>query len=190
MSLMYRYQQGFTLVELLVVIAIIGIIANITLSNLSDARTQAQYAVVEQDMRQIIGAFEVAHTYDGRVMLHITDHTCTMCACRNYSQNSGLPIWTVRDDPPPGDTSLATRCIENWRNALERINELSPGVALNADGLLYDPWGSPYLLDENELEFDHNRCRRDSIRSAGRDGIYDTSDDYIIYLPFRSAECS
>lgn len=33
-----------------------------------------------------------------------------------------------------------------------------------------DPWGSPYLLDENELEWwDCDPCRRDFIRSAGLD---------------------
>ena len=186
---MYRYHKGFTLVELLVVLAIISIIMSILIISYTDARIQARYMIAEQSMRQIIGALDVAYAREGGTVMRITGSVCTMCPCRDYNQDSGYPLWTVRDDSPPGNAFLANQCLSRWRSALEEINAKSSGLALDTDGLLFDPWGSPYLLDENELEYASDPCRRDWLRSAGRDGIKNTSDDYVIRLPFRSAQC-
>ncbi len=51
-----------------------------------------------------------------------------------------------------------------------------------------DPWGSPYLIDENEGEPRNGFCeRKDAVISAGRNGVYEggANDDLFVILPRR-----
>ena len=176
--MIYKTHKGFSLVELLVVISIIGVLASVVMGSINDARTNAQYSVVKQELKLLHEAALLAEP--GRPLLRATEHHCTMCACRDYG-GGGQDLRNIAE---------STACFRNWENALEKLADKS--VLLNSDTtsrLLRDPWGSPYLLDENELEYDHNPCRQDWLRSAGVDGIIGTSDDYLIRLPFSTNQC-
>jgi len=56
-----------------------------------------------------------------------------------------------------------------------------------------DPWGAPYILDENEGEENGGDClREDIIKSAGPDGVYDNGSDDISWRMLRqkpTADC-
>jgi len=170
-------KQGFTLIELLVVISIIGVFASVVLSSLSDVRELAQYTIVRNNMNIITDALVADN--DRTLLLTITSSSCSMCSCR---VSAGAPV-----DLRNIDESEA--CFQNWRQA---INNMAAKLSYIADPEVFyrDPWGSPYLLDENEGEFPTNVCRRDSLRSAGSDGVSGTPDDYVIVMPYRNLQCN
>ena len=166
---------GFTLIELLVVISIIGLIASVVLGSLSDARSAAQYAIVQSDIRLIQNAFMATNEPSMPIRL-ITGSGCSDCGnCRN----PGLDLRSL---------DVGDACRERWHRAIDRITAASDLLSDSAS-LYRDPWGSPYLLDENEGEVAANPCRIDALRSAGADGLRSTADDYIVLLPFRTSVC-
>lgn len=79
-------------------------------------------------------------------------------------------------------------CMLGWEAALQDIVTASP-LLDNYNQLRRDPWGSPYLLDENEGEFAGNPCIRDTLRSVGPDGIQATADDLVSVFPFKRSAC-
>ena len=171
-------RAGFTLIELLVVISIIGLLSSAVLTSMQSAQFSAQYAVAEQEMRLIADTMILAGDSFAPI-LSITGDSCTMCTCRDASVVSGVDLRTVEDDSP---------CMDRWRTSLTAITDDSPLIN-NPEQILRDPWGSPYLLDENESEFSDDPCRADWLRTVGPDGEYGTAADFVIRLPFRTAEC-
>jgi len=168
--------KGFTLIELLVVISIIGVLAAVTLASLSDARISAQYVVAEANMRQIEKSLAASDNLNG--LIQITGRGCSGCQCRPAS---GAPA-DLRNIP---SSSL---CFTHWQTSLNLIND-STTYFSDVSGFYRDPWGSPYLLDENENEFPADPCRRDRLRTVGADGRLSTADDFIILLEFRTGLC-
>jgi len=159
-------KKGFTVLELLVVIAIIGFLASIVVVFFPGAMEKAKISRTQREMKQIYETIIIAqHTYDN-VLKNITGHGCSECACRDIEDLSALP-----DDH---------QCILNWENVATKIN-FPNGTR--------DAWGSPYLVDENELEFVDNPCRQDFLRSAGPDKKIGGLDDIIIWIPFYSTQC-
>jgi prepilin-type N-terminal cleavage/methylation domain-containing protein len=166
----HAHKNGFTLLELLVVISIIGTLASVVLASLNTSREKAQYAAARTEMRQISQAVVAAQIESNQTIIQMTGSGCSGCSCRDSSggvESSG--------------------CINNWqtaRTAISAIDSLS-----NINGFDTDPWGSSYMLDENEGEFSSNPCRRDILRSAGADRMSPSGDDLAIYLPFNSSQC-
>jgi prepilin-type N-terminal cleavage/methylation domain-containing protein len=161
-----KIKTAFTLIELLVVLAIMGFIISISMMWWQRAREQANFNKAQEDLSQIRTAIILARHKENKVLGQITGNWCSDCACRKLEDLGALP-----DDH---------QCIINMKNAFNKI-----GLPL-----LRDPWGSPYLIDENELEFSCDPCRPDLLRSAGPDrkvGQYNDdgeTDQYCIKCPF------
>lgn len=156
-------KRGFTLIELLVVVAIIGILASVVLASLSSARTRARNVKVTADLRGIITKIELKRDEVNDVLRVITGSNytaggaggaCTAVDLRGISDSSTCGVWLNTQFQKIGFTSVPR-----------------------------DPWNSPYLMDENELE--GGVCNfKDGIRSVGPDGMFLTGDDINVYAPF------
>ena len=167
---------GFTLIELLVSVAIISIIASVVMATLNDARVRAEYTAAQQELVQLSKAIVYAQIGSGNRVQLITGSGCSACQCAAATDLRNI------------DASSA--CYTQWESSLEDILAAGDGVADGLEEALRDPWGSPYLLDENEGEMPGNFCRADTIHTAGEDGIRNTSDDYSITLPFATSQCN
>lgn len=165
---------GFTLIELLVVISIIALLSSIILASLNSARTKAQYARAQVELKQFIKTVIIAQGESGKVLKDITGSGCSDCVCRNRD---------IRN------ISTSDSCYIQWTNALTKIENATAGTVSGIDQITRDPWGSPYGLDENENEFGPNDCRFDVINSAGPDGKLYTSDDLGYIIPHNSNAC-
>ena len=154
-------RKGFTLIELLVVIAIIGLLSSIAVVSTNSVRDKAKIVKANADLVQIVKQIEVARNNNNLPLISITANGCSDCNCRGKY----LPTLASSDT-----------CI-----TILTATFLSIGFS----GLLRDPWGSPYLIDENEMEA--GACgTHDALFSAGPNG-YDsiaTGDDISIEVPF------
>jgi len=100
----------------------------------------------------------------------ITKNSCSMCPCKT--------------DNILFDTSYTNTCQYNWSNAIINIWRSIGRNDTPPDWLMTDPWGSPFLLNENVTG---ENCYNVIISSAGPDGLVETSDD--ITLHFMSSGC-
>ncbi len=172
-SFIHQKSTGFTLVELLVVLAIIGVLATLIITSMGSARTKAYKAKARNDISQFVKAATIAQMESGKTLREITSSGCSEWTCRGRY---------IRD------ISASDSCYTAWSNALTKIQNAAGGIS-GLNQMIRDPWGSPYGLDENEGESGPTDCRRDSIKSAGPDGILGTSDDISFSIPL-SKPCS
>lgn len=180
-----KQKKAFTLIELLVVIVIIGILATISTATYKGTIAKAEQAKLTSELAQAItrskarrveyesgnisesdlitgefGELEIVNTtinlvreIEQKTLREITGSGCSDCVCRNHSFAGTL-------------TPQAQTCIDRWNLLVDTLENLSDGININY--LRTDPWGNPYLFDENEGE---GNCRRDSIISAGPNRI-------------------
>lgn len=137
-------ERAFTLIETLVVISVIGLLASVALVGVNSARTKAINTKVSADLVQIQKQIDLARLNRNATLLQITGNGCSDCASR------GTKVIT--------NTANLTTLLNSWRQ-----------IGFSASP--QDPWKTPYLLDENELEANSTDCRYDSVWSAGPDGI-------------------
>ncbi len=153
--------RGFTLIELLVVISVIGLLSSIVLVAMNNTRQKAKYARVDADFHQIATQIELSRTTNNNTVLQITGSGCSDCVFRG----TGLVNANAA-----GLAALAT----SWQR-------------LGFSQSPKDPWGTPYLIDENERESGVSDCRNDQVFSAGPNGIDEvgSGDDISTYIkPF------
>jgi prepilin-type N-terminal cleavage/methylation domain-containing protein len=164
---MSRKERGFTLIELLVVISIVALLSSVVLSALGASRVRAGNAKAKADMYQFIKAVSVAQGESGKTLMTMSGNggstisNCSRCACSGDLRN------------------IANACYTNWVAVLTGVQNNTNGTVSGLTRLTRDPWGSPYLVDENQGEGTlPAACSNiDTISSAGPDGTSGTSDD-------------
>jgi prepilin-type N-terminal cleavage/methylation domain-containing protein len=132
--------KAFTLIELLIVISVIGLMATIGVVALRETREKSRRVKADSDLQQILKAVTVAQVQNNKALKDITGSGCSNCACGGAC----------------GYTCEACRA---------RMETTMRSIGL--PGAMKDPWGKYYAIDENELEYPADPCRRDSIVSSG-----------------------
>lgn len=170
-------KKGFTLIEMLLVIVIIGLLSSIILVSVNTARTQARYARAKADLNQFLKLINVARADSLKTFIEITGSGCSECTCRGKGNIQLLPE--------------TDSCWITYQNAVSALNNVASG-AITFNRPISDPWGAPYLFNENEGEAcccpdAVNWCCTDNILSAGPNGVYYDSDDINVNLS--TAKC-
>lgn len=163
--------DGFTLIELLVVVSIIGLLSSILFASVSTARVRARYARTKAEINQLSKLIDIARGESGKTFAEITGSVCTECACRSIGNVQFIP--------------KTHSCWTTYQAAVSALNAAAAGT-ISFDQAVSDPWGAPYLFNENEGE--GGWCFTDNILSAGPDGFYYNSDDVNVNLS--AAKCS
>lgn len=170
-------QSGFTIVELLIVIVVIGILAALVLTSYSNAQTKARQAKIDTDLEAIEKAVKVARVSQGDVALRsVTGSNATGGACWGKTAGTDLSGLPSTDG-----------CWTNYKAALTAIANASGSNGIKD---LVDPWGYPYMIDENEQEGSATNCTPDQIgtykRPAGG-GFGPSRDQYRTITPGSTA---
>lgn len=162
----------FTLIELLIVIAIIGILASTIVVSSYSAVNKAKYAKVIAELNHFKVVVQMAQVAKDLPLGNITNSWASESACY------GIDLQNAAENGA---------CAAAWQTALGKI-AVANGVPVGTySDLKADPWGAPYLLDENEMEPSGALLRgctvHDLIFSVGQDGIL-SGDDVMVKIPF------
>lgn len=146
--------KGFTLIELLVVIVIIGVLATIATSTYSGFLEDTKRTKVVAELKQIHDLILAARIIEDKPLREITGSDCSNCVCRERDLRN---------------VSESDACFVAWNTVLQTLGGI---VGTDVSEIVRDPWGSPYLLDENDEEPGDPLCvRKDFLSSVGPDGI-------------------
>jgi type II secretory pathway pseudopilin PulG len=158
---------GFTLIELMLVIVIIIIISSVAIVAVAGVVNKTKINRVHSELRDFVNIVQLAELETGSNLMDITGRTHTAGSC----YFGGSLAYTT------------SSCYGDWVSSLNLIINAAHGQWQN--GLLRDPWGSPYLLDENQGESGWwGPCQPpDVIFSAGPDTLPETADDIYLDLP-------
>lgn len=139
-------QRGFTIVELLIVIVVIGILAAITIVAYNGIQDRARQSKIQADINSIVKAIRLARDSTSKTTGQITG-----------SYASGGNCWAKADGTDLAALPNTDPCIVQYNASLGALVTAS-GASIAS---LRDPWGRPYLIDENENE--GGGCTRDTV---------------------------
>lgn len=145
---MNRNSSGFTITEILIVIVVIAILATLTIVTYSGIQQRARQATIDDGLQQLNRSIIAARISQGQTLAEITqsDHTYIQC----FAEPTGTDLSTL----PKTDA-----CWVDYINALNKISVAS-GSSLK---IIVDPWGRPYLIDENEGVSPGQPCKQDRV---------------------------
>lgn len=143
---MKKTAYGFTIVELLIVIVVIAILASISIVAYTGVQERARQSKIDSDIRAILTAIQAARINASQNLITITGSNYTAGGCTSKPAGTNLAALPDTD-----------ACITRYQLSLNAISAAS-GVQL---GDIRDPWGRPYLIDENEGE--SGGCVRDTV---------------------------
>ena len=167
-------KRGFTLTELLIVVAIMTIITTASIIGVINVSRRASTERAEKDIQDLVETFHTARVISGKALRYSTNYTCTECDCRTDTINQ--------------INNLNSACWVRYRTSIDGVNNAT-GDLIN--GYPTDPWGSPYMLDENEEERccgrtdtngDGRWCFRDRLLSLGANKVFGGGDDITVYI--------
>lgn len=128
---------------------VIGILAAITIVSFNGVTKRAQEAKITEDLSQLDKAVTIARESTMKVMGQVTGSFSTGSGC------SGKPSGT--------DLAALNKATDSCWTIYERtLANITAASGINVENLV-DPWGRPYLIDENEGEGSNTNCTRDSI---------------------------
>ena len=164
-------QEGFSLVELMTVVAIMGTLAAVAVPRFSSSSDKVKQTQVQTDTLVASTAVSSMHLNLKSVIQSFQATNASPGNCVACAQG-----WQVGTSPSTWGNIAAGDAA--WR-------------ALGYPKTPLDPWGEPYILDDNDGEFGERDCRYDAIYSAGPDrkfaGAGDGDDvygdDVIVRLP-------
>lgn len=176
-------RAGFTLIELLVVIGIIGILAGLLIPALNVAFRKAETNQARQLMKDIQGAFtEYYKEYDRFSVYSKDDWSSSTAQAGNGTVIK--PLLNVDTDAGTGKNQGV-----NYKGMVFLELDSRTREAFDKDGVLNDPWGTPYEigLDANRDDkvqqgtMAHNQTKdlkfKVVVQSAGPDKEWETKDD-------------
>jgi len=100
----FQSKKGFTLMELLVVVAIIGLLAAIIMTSVVLPRRKARDARGESDIRQIMTAFQLKYSDDGKYpILKSGCSTQTPCKIKDIDSDKKNLLQPYLDTIPEGN---------------------------------------------------------------------------------------
>lgn len=169
---------GFTIVELLIVIVVIAILAAITVVAFNGIQDRARTNKINADLAMLSKAIQAARVSSGEVALrYITNSTGSAGNCMNKPAGTDLAALDKTTDS----------CWVAYRNTMQAISDASN---MNVTGLL-DPWGRPYVIDENEKEGASVPCGlgRDYIGVFKRPLTGTWAHDNTTFIPYITPGC-
>ena len=164
-------QAGFSLVELMTVVAIMGTLATIAIPRFTSSSDKIRAAQVQTDMTVAASSLSSIHLNGKSAMSAMSDSGIPGASCTGCAQG-----WSAGTSP------------SSWSNIAAGD---SAWKMLGYSATPIDPWGNPYVLDQNDFEFNDRDCRYDAVYSAGPDGIFSGpgdgddvfGDDIVVRLP-------
>lgn len=165
--------RGFTIVELLVVIVVIAILVAITIVAYNNFTYRAQRSAALAELNQLKKTILMAQTQSGKSLREIAATEPAVWGGTSNATYGGASDGIDHPCPPDmtdvkaADTS--NECAIVYSRMIDRLASLV-GATLTSlkDG---DPWGWPYVIDDEEDGSQIENCQSlDRIMSADRDG--------------------
>jgi type II secretory pathway pseudopilin PulG len=157
---------------------VIAILAAISVVAYSSIQDKSRTSKISADLAQLSKAIHLARLNSGEQALRfVTNSTGTAGNC--MSKPAGTDLATL--DP------TMDSCWISYRNSLQAIS-----TAANMDVTkLVDPWGRPYVLDENEKEGASVPCGagKDYIGVFKRPVVGYWATDNVVQIPYITQGC-
>lgn len=136
--------KAFTIVELLIVIVVIAILAAISVVSYNGIQQRSQTSKIDADLATLGKAIQAARISSNKVLRDITLAT--------GGTSPGNTATTCMSKPANTDLATLNKSTDScWTVYTLSLQRISAASGINVNGLV-DPWGRPYMIDENEQE--------------------------------------